>query len=296
MRIYLTTILIAVFFISCKKVNLDGLAYPSTQLSAYEFEKYDAGKRAVPEEYAIEAANRTLVSMQSKDKATGEVYEIFGVYIGDISSIPNDSILLYCHGQSAHMDAYWSRASLLASLEEKHQYGVFMMDYRGYGMSEGKSSESGLSEDVDASIDWLISKGANASQTFYYGFSLGCIPVINRAAERTDFKPAKIILEAPLASVENLTNSSLILNVNPSFVSTLDFNNAEKIKEVDAPLLWFHGEEDDYIAIENGELIYTNYNGQYKEAVRVSEANHESIPSVMGYENYLSTLEAYIKK
>lgn len=282
--------------VSCEKPNLDGLAFPSQRLDEYAFENYDAGDRAVPDEYAITAENRTLVSMTSTDATTGDTYTIYGVYIGDMATISTDTVIMYCHGQSLHMDAYWPRVTLLANIVDKYHYGVFMMDYRGYGKSEGNPTEQGLYEDVDASIDWLKSMGADQSRTFYYGFSLGCIPVIDRSAYREDFKPAKIILESPLASVDNLAHSSLILNVDPNFVSSLEFDNAEKIKDVEAPLLWLHGVEDDYIEIENGELIYENHSGVFKEAERVEGAGHEDVPKTMEYEAYLNRLETYIKQ
>ena len=287
---------LALLIWGCQKAKLDQLAFPSERLDAYAFEEYDAGDAAVPAEYAVEASNRTLVSMQSIDQSTGESYTIYGVYIGDMSTISEDTVIMYCHGQSLHMDAYWPRATLLASIVEQHHYGVFMMDYRGYGMSEGTSSEQGLYEDVDASIDWLIDQGANPAKTFYYGFSLGCIPVIDRAAYRTDFTPNKIIIESPLASVEYLAQSSLILNVDPAYVSTLEFNNADKMKDIKMPLMWYHGELDDYIAISNGELIFSNHSGTFKEGVRVPEAGHGNIPSTIGYETYLNQLETFIQR
>ncbi len=286
----------SIFLLACKKKNLDSLAFPSKALTAYEFEKYDAGYSSVPDIYSISADKRKLITFESIDKSNGEKHTIYAVYIGDLTTIDTDSIILYCHGQSLHMDAYWPRASLLANIVHKYNYGVLMMDYRGYGMSEGTPTETALYEDVDASIDWLISQGATASKTFYYGYSLGCIPVIDRAAYRKDFIPSKIILESPLATVEHLAQSSTIINVNPNFVSTLEFNNAEKIKDVDVPLLWLHGVEDDYIAIKNGELIFQNYDGIYKEAIRVDGAGHGNVPSTMDYKNYIKRLEVFIKK
>lgn len=284
------------FLTACKKVELDFLAFPSEKLTAYQFEEYDAGDQSVPEKYKLTPSDRTLIEMNSVDAKTGETYKIYGVYIGDTATISTDTIIMYCHGQALHMDIYYPRASLLAHVSGKLNYGVFMMDYRGFGMSEGSSSEQGLYDDVDVCIDWLKQKGANPAQTIFYGFSLGCIPVIDRAAYRTDFKPTKIILESPLASVENLTHSSLLLNVDPLFVSSLVFNNAEKIKDVEAPFLWLHGIEDDYIAIENGELIFSNYQGTSKEAIRVEGAGHGDIPAVYGFENYINKLTAYCKK
>lgn len=281
--------------VACKKGRLDSLAFYGEYLEAYEFENYVAGDEAVPEEYAVTAANRTLVSMQSIDEKTGESYTIYGVYIGDISTIATDTVILYAHGQAAHLDAYWPRATLLSSITEQYNYGVFMMDYRGFGMSEGASSESGLIEDVNASIDWLIDQGAAGERTMYYGFSLGCIPIIDRAAYRADFKPAKVIIESPLASVANLTERSLLLNVNPKAITNLEFENAEKIKDVYMPLLWLHGIDDDYIAIQNGELIYENYGGVYKDAERVVGGHHGDIPKTMGYENYITRLRDFIE-
>ena len=170
-----------------------------------------------------------------------------------------------------------------------------MIDYRGYGMSEGTSTEQGLYEDADAAIDWLISHGATADKTIYYGFSLGAIPIIDRAAYRTDFKPTRIILESPLASVQNLVDNSTLMNVNADFVTDLGFENSEKIKEVSCPLLWMHGKEDSYIDIQNGELIYANYGGTNKTAYRVDDSDHSEVPGKMGYETYISNLLNYIR-
>jgi alpha/beta superfamily hydrolase len=242
-----------------------------------------------------DAANYTLVEMNSTDQATGEVYKIYGLYIGDIATISSDTVLLYLHGQSLHMDNYFSRASLLANVGGKYNYGVFMFDYRGYGMSEGSSSEAGLSEDTDAAIDWLISQGADANKTMYYGYSLGAIPGIERAAYRTDFKPAKLMIESPLASVQHLVNGSTVINVQAEFVTDLKFENSENIKDVDAPLLWLHGKADTYVSIDNGELIYANYGGTESTAIRVEGSDHSEVPAKLGFEVYLGHLLNFIR-
>lgn len=286
--IYIITLLT---LISCQKIQLDSLAFPSESLESYSFENEN-----FPNEYVIDTKDRHQITFASINQITGEEYLLYGVYIGDTATINTDTVILYCHGQSKHMDTYYNRASLLANLSSKHQYGVLMMDYRGYGRSEGTPSEMGLSEDVDAAINWLINKGAKGQNTFFYGFSLGCIPVIERTANKTDFQPSKIMIESPLGSVAYLAQSSLIINVDPKFVSSLNFENAEIIKEINQPLLWIHGEEDDYVAIENGEIIYSNYNGSYGEAHRIVEANHSDIPQIMGYDIYIKTLEEFIKK
>ncbi len=287
---------IALSLLGCKKMTLDGLAFPGEKTDEYLFEAFADGEIGIPAQYNnITAADRTLIEFNSTDQETGEQFKLFGVYIGDMSTISTDSVILYLHGQSKHMDYYWSRASLLANTGGKLNYGVFMIDYRGYGRSEGTSTERGLYEDADAAIDWLISKGATADKTIYYGFSLGAIPIIDRAAYRTNFKPNRIIIESPLASVQNLVDNSTLMNVNADFVTDLGFENSEKIKLVTCPLLWMHGKEDGYIDIQNGELIYANYGGTNKTAYRVEGSDHSEVPEKMGYGIYISNLLNYIR-
>ncbi|MCR9172717.1 MAG: alpha/beta hydrolase [bacterium] len=289
-------LLLGVILISCQKLKLDSLAFPAVQLDAYEFENYEGEQEIdIPQNLVVTAPNYELVTMSSYDAVNDETHTIYGAYLGDMSTIASDTIILYFHGQSKHMDAYWDRTSLLANLGGMHNYGVFTIDYRGYGMSQGTSTEQGLYEDADAAIDWLIAHGADPSKTFCYGFSLGAIPTIDRAAYRTDFPFAKIMIEAPLATVQNLVNSST-LGMSSGFVTTLEFPNSEKIKDVTAPLLWMHGIEDAYIAIDNGELIYANHGGTEKAAIRVPDCDHSQVPIKMGYYNYMDQVLEFIRE
>ncbi len=292
---YFTLVSFSVLLLSsCKEVTLDSLAFPSQSLDYYEFENYE-GELIVPDSMLADASNYTLIEMNSLDQETGESFKIYGLYIGDTAQIATDTIVLYAHGQSLHMDNYFSRASLLANVGGKYNYGVFMYDFRGYGMSEGSSTERGLYEDSDVAIDWLKSHGANPDKTIFYGYSLGAIPLIDKAAYREDFKPSKLIIEAPIASVQYLVDNSTGINVYSDFVTTLEFESVEKIRSVDAELLWLHGKSDTYISIDNGELIYSNHTGNYKQAIRVDGAEHSEVPSTMGYEIYLNELLDFIR-
>lgn len=291
----IATFFLTSVFVGCKKMTLDVLAFPAEKTDNYLFEAFNEGEISVPAQYNLTSVDRTLIEFNSKDQETGEQFKLYGVYIGDLSTIATDTVILYLHGQSKHMDHYWSRATLLANVGGNLNYGVFMIDYRGYGMSEGTSTEQGLYEDADAAIDWLISQGATADKTIYYGFSLGAIPTIDRAAYRTDFKPNRVIIESPLASVQNLVDNSTLMNINADFVTDLGFENSEKIKQVTCPLLWMHGKEDDYIDIQNGELIYTNYGGTQGTAIRVDDCGHSEVPEKISFETYVSNLLNYIR-
>ena len=281
---------------SCKKVTLDGLAFPAVKLDNYKFKDYEDPELDIPQNMMDAPIQQTLIPFTSTDAESGEEYTIYGLYMGDTSTISTDTIIYFCHGQARHNDYYWTRQALIAQIGGLHNYGVFMIDYRGYGMSDGTSTEKGLIEDTDAGLNWLIDHGATEEKTLFYGFSLGCIPLINLAANRTDFQAIGLICESPLGSVEYLAQSSMQLNVDADFVSTLEFNNAEQIKNVQIPYMWIHGVEDDYVSIDNGELIYSNYNGSYKEAYRVENANHADIPTVMGFDLFMNTIQVFLQK
>ena len=68
-------------------MTLDGLAFPSEKTDNYLFEGFADGEIPVPSEYNLTSADRTLVSFTSTDKATGEQYKLYGVYIGDMATI-----------------------------------------------------------------------------------------------------------------------------------------------------------------------------------------------------------------
>lgn len=291
----LSFLVIVLTIIGCNKVRLDGLAFPSEQLDQYDFEAA-VGEIEIADSMLADPANYTLLSFNSHSEENNEDYTIYGLFIGDTASISTDTLIVYFHGQAKHMDYYFTRASLLANVGGKYNYNVLMMDYRGYGMSEGQSSELGLYEDADAIIDWLKSKNVDQQKTFFYGYSLGAIPAIDRIANRTDFQPRKLILESPLASVANLVENSTILQVDPDYVTDLKFENAEKIKDVSQPLLWFHGVEDTYVSIDNGEIIYANHGGAVKYAERVENSDHSEVPIVYGLTNYLNRLLTFIRE
>jgi alpha/beta superfamily hydrolase len=284
-------------FISCAK--LDSLVFRGEKINGYLLDNYEGGTDMddMPVSYNIPEQMTSLFTLESKLPSESESTEIHALYIGDLATITSDTIIVYCHGQSLHMDAYWPRTKLLANIGGKNNYGVLTFDYRGYGLSEGSSSEATLYEDMKTVLRWLKSKGVANNNVIVYGFSLGSVPATEMIANFNEFKPSKLILESPMASAENLAEEATIINLSSDFLSTLVFDNAEKIKKVQEPFYLLHGELDDYLKISNGEIIYNNYTGVNGHFERVPNAYHgtDGVPQNLGYENYINLLEDFIK-
>lgn len=277
-------------------LRLDDFLYnPSTEITEYLLNNY-------PGEVEIEVPQRfdvtdSLINLFTLNSVTpeGEAATIYGMYIGQMSRISTDTVILYCHGNKNHLDFYWPRIKLLANVGGKNRYGVMALDYRGYGLSTGEPSEAGLYADVAAAIDWLEAQGLEGSRLVMYGYSMGAAPATQLTAHPAALRPDKLILEAPFASAAVLVQDATSLAIPASFVTDLEIDNAEEIKEVEQPFLWLHGKEDEELKFEtHGQVVYNNYRGSYKEAITVPGAGHTDVPVVLGYETYLQELLEFI--
>ena len=284
------TIILATLLSSC--LDLDPLLFnPNTDITEYLLDDFEREEDEELDTYAVADSLTTLFTMD-----VGENNEkIYAIYIGDISNIATDTVILYLHGNAGHMDYYWPRAKLLANIGRQHKYGVLMIDYRGYGLSDGLPCEANLYEDSRAAAQWLLDQGLTSDRFLIYGFSLGGAPTLELTANGAPIAPTKIMLESPFASAEVMVQDGSGLALPGSFFINLQIDNAEEVKKVTQPLYWLHGELDDFVAMEtHGLVVYESHQGDYKEAHRIPKANHSDVPKVMGYETYLESLQAFM--
>lgn len=273
---------------SCQRVD-DNL-YNLSKLDQYNLDDYIGHVDfQLDNSYTISPSQISIFTLTSGGNS------IYAFYIGDIGRIATDTVIMYCHGNRDHNDFYWQRAKLLANVGGKNRFGVMMIDYRGYGMSQGKPTEEGLYEDVDEGLKWLKEKGLRDNRLIMYGFSVGTAPATKLAANRRSMTPTKLILEAPFASSAVMVQDVAVLDMPSSYITNLKINNADEIKKVNQPLLWLHGVNDDFLSIKtHGEVVFKNYHGLRGEAHRVDGAGHSTIPQTLGFVEYCKIIEDFI--
>jgi pimeloyl-ACP methyl ester carboxylesterase len=279
-------------------LSLDtGLLDTGDKITAYEMQGYMGRVDfTLDPTYAHAPDMINVFTLKSQGIGESSPTTIYAAYLGDMATISRDTVILYAHGTSHHMDFYYPRAQLLANIGGKNHYGVMMMDYRGYGLSSGTPTEEGLYADVDAAMQWLKSRDLTGDRLILYGFSLGSGPSTYLAAHPRSLTAQKLMLEAPFASTASLTDDATGLDMPSSFVSNLKFDNAEQIKSVQQPFFWIHGINDQFINITtNGEVVYANYQGPYKEAHRIPGADHGTIPQTWGFSNYADAVLKFIR-
>ena len=281
---------VALVFGSCQ--DMDPRLFNNKPLDEYQYDQYESEFDPLPEEFALIDGELNPFEVES------EGYKIYGAYVGDLSTIDQDTVIVYCHGNSAHLDAYFQRVMMLYNLGQKSQYGVAIFDYKGFGKSEGEPTEDGLIEDTHAVLEYLKSLGLSDDRTIIYGFSLGSIPAVAVSADSTSpLHPAKLILEAPIGSIDAMTSDGSGLSMPSSFFTYNNVNNIEEIKNVEQPFLLFHGVHDDFLSFStHGEPIYINYEGEHRDSIQVWNGNHGDLPYVYGIEKYINNMYQFISK
>ena len=82
---------------------------------------------------------------------------------------PDAPVVLFCMGNAGNI------SHRLETLQLLHNLGVavFILNYRGYGLSEGKASEQGTYHDVAGALEFLHKRGWPPARTVIFGRSLG---------------------------------------------------------------------------------------------------------------------------
>lgn len=157
--------------------------------------------------------------------------------------------LLFLHGNAGNIS---HRLESLAQLNELG-LAVLILDYRGYGRSEGRPSEAGTALDADAGWRWLKEEsGQDPQRLVIFGRSLGSA-VAAELARRTD--PAALILESPFRSVPDLGQKLYPwLPVRP--LARLQYPTVEYVTQRQMPLLVIHSETDEIIPFSEGQAVY----------------------------------------
>ena len=129
--------------------------------------------------------------------------------------------------------------------------GVLLVEYRGYGGNPGEPSEEGFYRDGEAAIAWLKARGIKAQDLIIVANSIGG-GVATEMAVRHD--PAALILIAPFTSLPDAAQDNLWW-MPASLLVRDQYRNADKVSELDMPVLVQHGDADTLIPDQHGERL-----------------------------------------
>ena len=158
----------------------------------------------------------------------------------------SELVTLFFHGNAGNIT---DRASHILEIS-KAGSSILMLDYRGYGKSDGRPTEGGLYSDAGAAYDFVLKAGYRPEQIIVHGESLGTAVAIDLASQRPS---GGVVLEAPFTSAKDVAGSVLPL-IGPLLIWSYD--SRSKIGRVRAPMLFIQGDHDEVIPPRLGQALF----------------------------------------
>lgn len=189
-------------------------------------------------------------------------------------------VVLYFHGNARALDSWGYMASDFTKLG----YDVLMPDYRSYGKSEGKLSETAFHQDALFLYEDL-QKDFAEKDIIIYGRSLGS-GIACRLA--TSVHPRLLIMETPYLSLDAMARKMTRLFPINSLLQ-YHFRNDENIKQLNCPVHVFHGTNDNLIPYEQAVELANIY-GEKQILTTIKNGGHNNLPEFEKFQEKLEQL------
>ncbi len=189
------------------------------------------------------------------------------------TSADEHPVLLWFHGNAGNISHRDENLTMLT----RRGLAVLIIDYRGYGLSEGRPTETGFYRDGEAAWRYLVEeRGIDPERIVCFGRSLGGAVALDVALKH---KVAGLVLESVFASVPAMARRNLLtLPVAP--LARNKFDSLRRIPDLQVPLLLIHGRRDRIVPIEQGMAVYEAAPDEDKRLHVVESAGHNDLPFV----------------
>lgn len=188
---------------------------------------------------------------------------LHGWWLPAKAGVPVKGTVLHLHGNGGNMSWHLGGSWWLP----EQGYQVLMLDYRGYGQSQGEPSLPAIYQDIQAAFDWLkAAPEVQGKPLVVLGQSIGGALAVHYLAEHPDERSRikALVLDGVPASYRDvarnsLSNSWLTLPFRTPlswFIPDGDsaFNGLPRM--AGTPMLIFHSMDDTLVPLVNGISVY----------------------------------------
>ncbi|MCS7312579.1 MAG: alpha/beta hydrolase [Acidobacteria bacterium] len=201
---------------------------------------------------------------------------------------PNSqSTVLFLHGNGGNVSHRLDKIRILYDLG----LSVFILDYRGYGQSEGRPDEVGTYRDAEAAWSYLTERrGIPPGHIILYGESLGGA-VAAYLAQR--FPARALVLEAAFTSIPEIA-AQLYPFLPVRWLARFRYDTRSYLERVSCPVLIFHSRDDEIVGFSHAlrlqatgpaPKVLVELRGGHNDAFLVAQDRYEA-----GWRDFLRQL------
>ncbi len=172
-----------------------------------------------------------------------------------VPPVPGSSkgVILFCHGNAGNISQRIDSFEIFRELG----FSTFIFDYRGYGESEGKTSEKGTYLDAEGAWNYLVrEKKVKPEEIIVFGRSLGG-GVASYLAQK--YQPRALIIESSFTSIPDMARV-FFPKLPLKLLLRFKYNTRERLKDIYCPVLIIHSPDDRTIPIICGKTLYETAN------------------------------------
>lgn len=199
----------------------------------------------------------------------------------------SDTAILYCHGNAGNLS---HRGGSILKLRRHLGASVLIIDYPGYGKSEGRPSEQGCYQAADAAYEHLINdKKIAASKIICYGGSLGG-GVATDLASRKEHR-ALVLIKTFSSLPDAASDLYWWLPAPKRMLMSNQFDNLSKIRSIHRPVFIAHGTADGLIPHAHGVRLHDAANEPKRFLSMAGSDHNDELPEV-----FFSELKQFLAK
>ncbi len=170
--------------------------------------------------------------------------------------------ILFLHGNAQNISTHLASVYWLP----KEGYNVLLLDYRGYGGSEGQPSVAGAQEDIDSALRYLHTRAdVDPRRIVVLGQSLGAaltLQYLAHSAYRTQLRGA--VIDSAFTSYRDMAREFLRRSWWTWPLSwPLSLTVSDEERPLDAvpriaplPLLFIHGDRDEVVPVAHARQLH----------------------------------------
>jgi pimeloyl-ACP methyl ester carboxylesterase len=195
-------------------------------------------------------------------------------------------VILFCHGNGGNI------SHRLESFQIFHRLGlsIFIFDYRGYGLSNGKPSEDGTYRDVEAAWKYLVEeRQTKPGKVIIFGRSLGGAIAAWQARNQIS---GALILESAFTSVPDLAADKYPY-LPARLLSRFKYETEGYLEGVNYPVLIVHSPDDEIMPLRHGKRLF-EVAKEPKEFLEISGSHNEGF--IISGKRYEDGLNAFISR